>query len=117
VKGPPITVTCECGEVRSLPWGAEWQCETCGKRWNTGQIPAEQYQELIRVVRRYRLQALIFTAVMFAIFAPLIILVDVRLGFTGLIIFFAWAYLLRPRQRRKVAEAIRANSRWQLEPE
>jgi hypothetical protein len=117
VKGPPITVTCECGQVRSLAWGVRWECETCGKRWNTGQIPAEQYEELIRAVRGYRLQALIFTGVMFAIFVPLIVLVDVRIGFTGLIVFFAWAYLLRPRQRRKVAEAIRANSRWQLEPE
>jgi len=80
-------------------------------------VPAEQYEQLVQAVRRYRIQAVVFTALMFAIFVPLIIIVDVRLGFTGLIVFFAWAYLVRPRQRRKVAEKIRANSRWELTPE
>src|SRR5712691_8002156 len=42
VKGPPITVKCDCGRVSLVPYGATWTCEDCGTRWNTSQIPAEQ---------------------------------------------------------------------------
>jgi hypothetical protein len=116
VAAPPIRVTCECGEVRALPYGERWACETCGRRWNTQQIPADEYRALERAFRRYQLQAVAFTVVMLAVFAPLIVLVDVRLGVTGLIIFFAWAFLLRPRQRTKLLEKARG-PKWELSPE
>jgi hypothetical protein len=116
VAAPPIRVTCECGEVRALPYGERWVCDTCGRAWNTQQIPAEEYRALERAFRRYQLQAIVFVAVMLAVFAPLIVLVDVRVGISGLIIFFAWAFLLRPRQRAKLLEKARG-PRWELSPE
>jgi hypothetical protein len=54
---------------------------------------------------------------MIAVFAPLIVFVDVRLGITGLIVFFAWAFLLRPRQRRRLLQSVVSGARWQLRPE
>jgi hypothetical protein len=117
VKVPPITVTCECGEVRWLRYGEQWQCETCGRRWNTAQIPRDEYQVIERAVRRYELQTFAFIGVMLAIFVPLIVFVDPRLGVTGLIIFFAWAFLLRPRRQRRLLETVRSASEWQLRPE
>jgi hypothetical protein len=117
VKSPPITIKCECGEVRSVPYGERWECESCGRRWNTAQIPAEEYETLLRTVRRYRLQTVVFTAVMVAVFAPLIVLVDVRIGLTALILCFAWAFLLRPWQRQRVVHSVRSGSRWELHPE
>ena len=117
MRAPGITVTCECGEVRLLPYGERWQCERCERRWNTGQIPEEQYRKLTRAVRRYQLEAIAFAVVMLAIFAPLIVIVDVRLGITGLLVFFAWAFLLRPRRRRRLIESARDSARWQLHPE
>jgi hypothetical protein len=117
VKPPPVTVRCECGETRALPYGARWECETCGRRWNTEQIPAEEYRALERAVRRYQLQSIAFAALMIAVFAPLIVFVDVRLGITGLIVFFAWAFLLRPRQRRRLLQSVVSGARWQLRPE
>jgi hypothetical protein len=117
MEPPAIQVTCECGTARSVPYGEVWQCETCGRRWNTEQIPPEEFRALSDAVRRYRLQSLVFGAVMLAIFVPLIVFVDIRLGVTGLIIFFAWAFLVRPRQRRRLIETIRSGSRWQLHPE
>ena len=111
VKPPLVTVTCECGEVRGLPYGARWECETCGRRWNTEQIPLEEYRALVQAVRRYQLQSVVFAAVMLAIFAPLIVLVDVRIGISGLIVFFAWAFLLRPRQRRRLLESALSSAR------
>jgi hypothetical protein len=70
-----------------------------------------------RAVRRYELQTYLFAAVMLAVFAPLIVFVDPRLGVSGLIIFFAWSFLLRPRRQRRLLETVRQASRWQLRPE
>jgi hypothetical protein len=116
VPAPPIRVTCECGEVRAVPYGERWVCETCGRAWNTQQIPAEEYRALERAVRRYQLQSLAFIVVMLAVFVPLIVFVDVRIGITGLILFFAWAFLLRPRQQAKLLARVRTPN-WQLSPE
>ena len=117
MKAPPVTVTCECGAVRSLRYGERWTCETCGRSWNTAQIPAEEYRALEAALRRYQLQSLGFAALMVAVFAPLMVLIDVRLGITGLIVFFGWAFLFRPRQRRRLLAQMRSGSRWQLRPE
>jgi hypothetical protein len=116
LTAPPVQVTCECGETRSLGYGDRWTCETCGKRWNTEQIPAEEYRALAQAVRRYQLQSIAFGVLMLAAFAPLALLVDVRFGITGLLLFFVWSFLLRPRQRRKLFERA-TGPRWQLRPE
>ena len=52
--GPPITVTCKCGEKRELKYGEEWTCESCGRRWDTNQIPAEQYRAIRNTQLRFR---------------------------------------------------------------
>ena len=117
MQAPGITVTCECGEVRLLPYGERWVCESCGRRWNTAQIPEEQYRRLTDAVRRYQLEAIAFAVLIVGIFAPLIVLVDVRLGITGLLIFFAWAFLLRPRRRQRLISRVLDGARWQLHPE
>jgi hypothetical protein len=40
LRGPPITVTCECGERRELAYGETWACESCGRGYDTGPDPA-----------------------------------------------------------------------------
>jgi len=54
MRGPPITIRCECGEVRDVPYGERWRCEVCRRSWNTSQIPAEEYWDLMREMRRLR---------------------------------------------------------------
>jgi hypothetical protein len=54
---------------------------------------------------------------MLAVFAPLVVFVDIRLGITGLILFFAWAFVVRPWMRRRLLANVRSGSRWQLRPE
>lgn len=117
MKTPPVTVTCECGAVRLLRHGERWECETCGRRWDTAQIPAEDYATLTRALRRYQLQSLAFAVVLVAVFAPLMILIDVRIGITGLIVFFFWAFMYRPWRRRRLLEELRGASSWELTPE
>ena len=55
MKGPPITVSCECGRSRLVAYGDTWTCDECGRRWDTNQIPQADYEGLLRRIRRYRL--------------------------------------------------------------
>ena len=55
LRGPPIAVTCDCGAKQDVRYGDTWVCEQCGKRWNTAQIPAEQYEAIRRLQLRYRI--------------------------------------------------------------
>jgi hypothetical protein len=117
VKGPPITVKCDCGNVHYVPYGEAWTCERCGRTWNTSQIPPEQYWGILRDMRRYRIQAMVMALVIGAAFAILAIttgpgvfaLVPVPLGF-----WFLW-YM--PQWRRKVRAAARSLPTWHLSPE
>jgi hypothetical protein len=117
MQAPAIRVTCECGTVRSVPYGERWECETCGRRWNTEQIPAEAYTAHIAAIRRYRRQSVAFLAVMLGVFVPLTAFVDTRFAVTGIALFFLWSFLVRPRLRRRLLATVRGLSRWELHPE
>src|SRR3954469_23378455 len=58
--GPPIAVTCECGEKRDLRYGEAWTCERCGRRWDTNQIPREDYEAVRRTQLRFRVLPVLF---------------------------------------------------------
>src|SRR5437879_12869834 len=57
MRKPPITIKCECGESRQVAYGERWRCERCGRSWDTTQIPAAEYDGLLRRMRRYRVEA------------------------------------------------------------
>ena len=113
----PIAITCDCGESESIPYGETWQCETCGKRWNTGQIPREAYEARNRRMRRFRLEVLAFVAVYIAVFVPVILLANMQYIFLGIIVALAWMFLYMPFWRRRVRRAVAEAPRWQLHPE
>lgn len=117
VAKPPITISCECGEKRDVAYGERWQCETCGRSWNTAQIPAEEYEQLLRSVRRHKLEALVAAAVSAAVLAPLIIFVSA--SFIGLVplAMVGWLVGFLPRWRRRYRRTARSAPRWQLHPE
>src|SRR5512132_777091 len=56
MRGAPITIRCDCGQVERVPYGQTWTCPVCGRRWNTEQIPGEEYWGIMREMRNYRLQ-------------------------------------------------------------
>jgi hypothetical protein len=118
LKGPPITVTCECGEKRDLPYGERWQCDSCGRSWDTGRIPREQYEEIRRLSLRYRALPIGFGA--------LVALLAIFFTLTGNIfsVFFLmpvaltiWFIFLRPLHRKRYRAAIHALPRWELRAE
>jgi Flp pilus assembly protein TadB len=117
VARPPITIRCECGETRDVAYGDRWRCERCGRSWNTLQIPAEEYEGLLRRVRRHQLEALAIAAVAAAVLVPLIVVVST--GFIVLVpmLMAAWLFVFLPFWRRRYRRTARGAPRWQLHPE
>ncbi len=115
-KGPPITVTCECGERRDLRYGERWRCDGCGRSYDTNRIPLEEYASLRRnKVRDRILPSIVFAAaaavalVFVLIGRPLAVVVVVPL--TG----FLWSSFVRPARRRRQYQAIADRPRWMIE--
>src|ERR1700760_1818296 len=105
-RGPPITLTCDCGERRYLRYGERWKCEKCGKTWNTKRIPVEQYAAIRATQMRYRRIPIAISV--FALAAVIAcILVGKAIG--GLLVIgilaTTWSMFFRPIHRRKYRQA------------
>ena len=116
--GPPISITCECGLKHDLKYGEAWTCESCGRRWDTNQIPREQYDLVRRTQLRFRVLPVVVGLVVLAL--------AVFFTLTGNIfsVFFllpvglsVWFVFLRPLHRRRYRAAIADLPRWELHPE
>jgi hypothetical protein len=117
VAKPPITIKCECGEKRDVAYGERWECETCGRAWNTLQIPAEEYENLLRGVRRHKLEALAAAVVGAAVMLPLISLVSTKFIALVPLAMAAWLFVFLPAWRRRYRRTAGAAPRWRLHPE
>jgi hypothetical protein len=111
-------VTCECGVKHDVRYGEAWTCEQCGRRWDTSQIPREQYD----VVRRTQLRFRVLPVALGVLVASLAIFFTL----TGNVfsVFFllpvaltAWFALIRPVHRRRYRRAIADLPRWSLRPD
>ena len=117
MREPPITIRCDCGETRQVPYGERWTCEQCGKRWNTAQIPAAEYHGILKEMRRFRLSAIGFAAVISVVFVVLALTVGQSLFLLLPIVLSAWYIFYMPMWRRKVRRRARSLPTWQLHPE
>jgi hypothetical protein len=114
-RGPPITVTCECGQRRDLRYGDRWHCEGCGRSYDTNRIPVDEYAAL----RRSRVHDRIVPSLVFAALAAAV-LVFVLIGrpIAAIMVFavvgFAWGTFVRPARRRRQYKAIADRPRWQI---
>jgi hypothetical protein len=118
VDGPKITVSCRCGEKRYLTYGERWTCESCGRRWNTHQIPADQYAAIRATQLRYRRIPLAISVVALACIVAGVL---VGKAFGGLIVVAiaatTWSMFFRPIHSRKYREALAELPTWTLTPE
>jgi hypothetical protein len=118
LRGPPIAVTCKCGEKRDLRYGEAWRCERCGRRWNTAQIPSEQYEVIRRTQLRFRVLPVVYgllvagTALFFLLTGNLFSLFILLPVGT-----MAWFFFIQPVHRRRYRSAISELPRWELSPE
>ena len=111
LKGPPITLTCECGEKRELPYGERWRCEQCGRTWDTNRIPREQYEQ----IRRVRALPIAFGSVVAAIAIFFTLTGNVFSVFFLLpVALTTWFVFLRPIHRRRYRAAVKGLPRWEL---
>jgi hypothetical protein len=117
-KGPPITLTCECGERRELAYGERWRCERCGRVYDTSRIPREQYEEIRRISMRYRALPIGF--------GLLVAATGIFFTLTGNVfsVFFLlpvaltiWFVFLRPTHRRRYRQAVAGLPKWELRAE
>jgi hypothetical protein len=117
VRGALITVRCDCGGIGYVPYGERWECPTCHRRWNTGQIPAEEYWGIMRDMRRMRINVL---ATALGMIIPVVVLsavVGIGLLLLLPVVMSFWFLFYMPRWRRRVRQQARNLSRWQLHPE
>ncbi len=116
--GPPITLTCDCGERRQLRYGERWTCESCGKTWNTNRIPAEQYGAIRATQIRYRR---IPAALSVLALGCIVAFVIAGKAFGGLIMVAllatTWTMFFRPFYRRRYRRALADLPTWKIKPE
>jgi hypothetical protein len=118
LKGPPITLTCECGQKRDLPYGERWQCEQCGRAWDTNRIPREQYEQIKRISLRFRALPIVFGSVVAAIAIFFTLTGNVFSVFFLLpVALTTWFVFLRPVHRRRYRAAVKGLPRWELRAE
>ena len=118
MREPSITITCDCKTAALVGYGKQWTCPTCGKTWNTNQIPREEFDALLASVRRYRLLTVGPPIVMSLILIPLAVLVDVRFAFLLFLLILAHGLLVLPHLRRRATQRVLDSApKWKLHPE
>lgn len=118
MREPPITLTCDCGVAAHVRYGQRWTCPTCGKTWDTSQIPSEDYAQLMRSVRRYRLLTIGPPLTFAAVLIPLAVLRGVQFALLLLVLVLMHALLVMPKVReRATASAMRNTRSWKLRPD
>jgi Flp pilus assembly protein TadB len=117
MRAPPITIRCDCSATRQVPYGEVWQCEGCGKRWNTTQIPAAEYHGILREMRRFRFSAIGFAVLIAVVFVATAVLVSQSLFLLLPVVLTGWYIFYMPLWRRKVRRRARNLPTWQLHPE
>ena len=117
VRGALITIRCDCGGIGYVPYDVRWECPTCHRRWNTGQIPAAEYWAIMRDMRRMRINVL---ATALGIIIPVVVLTAVagiRILLLLPVVMSFWFLFYMPRWRRRVRQRARSLTSWQLHPE
>ncbi|MGB9184052.1 MAG: hypothetical protein WCB67_08290 [Solirubrobacteraceae bacterium] len=116
--GPPITLTCECGEKRYLRYGQRWTCEQCARTWDTSRIPIEQYLAVRQTQLRFRRVPMIIS--LLALICVIAFIIAGR-AFGGLIVVAlgatTWSMFFRPMYRRRYRGALAELPSWQIKPE
>lgn len=117
IRGPRITLTCECGERRDLHYGERWRCEQCGRTWDTHRIPEDDYAAIRRIRRRY---VVIPITMLFVVIATVVLLIVFGrvYGFILLpVSLWIWVTYGRPVHRRRLRGALDRLPQWNIHPE
>jgi hypothetical protein len=118
MAGPPITVTCECGTKHDLAYGERWTCEQCGRSYDSSRIPADEYEQVRRLQRRYRVLPVGVGLCVLALAMLFTLTGNVYSVFFLLPVgLMVWFVFLRPVHRKRYRAAIAELPRWDLRAE
>jgi ribosomal protein S27AE len=118
LKGPRITVNCECGETQYLAYGERWRCGNCGRSYDTNRIPQEQYEEIRQISLRFRMLPIAFGALVAAAAIVFTLTGNIPGVFFLLpVALVTWFVFIRPVHRKRYREAIKGLPVWQLRAE
>ena len=116
---PSITLRCDCGQEGRSGYDELWTCPKCSRVYDTGKIPAGDYQAVADLDKRYRRgsQALM-------VFLALVILGVAVTGqllsiFAGLgVVLLSWFLYIKPVIHRRHRKAVNNLTRsWELKAE
>jgi fatty acid desaturase len=110
-------VRCDCGDMNYVEYGEIWQCPTCDRRWNTSQIPSEEYWGIMHEMRQFRVRAMTTALCIGGTFALLAVTVSFSFFLLLPIFMTFWYIYYMPRWRRHVRERARSLPEWTLRPE
>jgi hypothetical protein len=114
VKGPLISIRCGCGTTTSVLYPEVWTCERCRTRWDTGQIPADEYLPILREIRHLRRVALATTMAIAGTFVALALFVSPILFVMLPIALSVWGFAYMPSRRRKLQQRAENLPKWEL---
>jgi hypothetical protein len=118
LRGPPITVGCECGVKHDLDYGERWTCEGCGRTYDSNRIPPEEYELVRRTQLRFRVLPVCVGLVVLALAVFFTLTGNVFSVFFLLpIALMTWFGFLRPVHRNRYRRAIAELPRWNLRAE
>ena len=115
---PPITIRCDCGAVGDAAYGERWRCESCGRTWDTTQIPAGEYATLLRSVRLYKVLIVGPPLLAAAVLVPLTIVAGIQFAVLLFVVTVVWRLFAVPEIRRRATRrVVEDNPKWQLRPD
>ena len=100
-----------------MPYGETWKCESCGRRWNTTQIPSDVYWGIMREMRRYRIVVIGVALGLTVAFGILALFVSEGLLLLFPLVLMFWFIWFMPWWRRRIRRRARSLPNWQLTPE
>jgi hypothetical protein len=103
--------------MRHVPYGETWKCESCGRQWNTRQIPSDVYWGIMREMRRYRIVVIGVALGLTAAFSILALFVSEGLLLLFPLVLMFWFIWFMPWWRRRIRRRARSLPTWQLTPE
>jgi hypothetical protein len=117
-RGPPIRVSCECGQDRSLKYGERWQCEKCGRRYDTAKIPVAEY-DAIRSAHRRRMLIPLAVAAVVLVGAAALVITGRPLAAVIIVpgLGYIWAQWIRPARRDKQRAELSNLPKWEIKAE
>jgi hypothetical protein len=116
LRGPPITITCACGQRQPVRYGDTWTCPDCSRVWDSSDVPREDYEAIRRITLRFRalpvlLGLLVATVALFFLLTGNTTAVFVLLPLSLMV----WFTYLRDAHRRRYRSALAQRQRWRLD--